>query len=109
MAPQAATGLGLTETAGFCTYIVTQNKLDEISNTIGYDMPVTPISIRQAMKDDFTAGDELPKGTIGEICFSGPQVFIGYYNNPDATYKTKSKEGILYTGDLGFINKDNLL
>lgn len=72
MAPQAGTGLGLTETAGFCTYIVTNNKLEEIQNSIGYDMPLTPISIRKPIREDGIAGEELPKGEIGEICFSGP-------------------------------------
>lgn len=109
MAPQAATGLGLTETAGFCTYLVTNSKLDEIKNSIGSDMPVTPITIRKPIKEDLSAGDEVPAGEIGEICFSGPQIFKGYYNNQEATAKTKSKDGILYTGDLGLINKHKQL
>ncbi|MDH5603084.1 MAG: AMP-binding protein, partial [Cyclobacteriaceae bacterium] len=34
-----------------------------------------------------------------------PIVFLGYYNNQEATDKTISKEGILYTGDMGYFKK----
>jgi len=40
-------------------------------------------------------------GEIGEICFSGPQVFLGYLGDPEATARTISREGVCYTGDLG--------
>jgi acyl-CoA synthetase (AMP-forming)/AMP-acid ligase II len=76
--------------------------VDEIVGTVGYDMPVTPLSIRQTMNPDGTAGAELPDGQTGEICFSGPQVFTDYINNKEAYRKTVSREGICYTGDLGF-------
>ncbi|MEA3470224.1 MAG: class I adenylate-forming enzyme family protein [Thermodesulfobacteriota bacterium] len=48
------------------------------------------------------AGDELFYGKIGEICYHPPIVFPGYYNMPEETAKTISREGILYTGDLGY-------
>ncbi|MEE4111947.1 MAG: class I adenylate-forming enzyme family protein, partial [Desulfobacteraceae bacterium] len=44
---------------------------------------------------------ELPDGEVGEICYHPPIVFLGYYNMPEETARTISKEGILYTGDLG--------
>ena len=65
-------------------------------------MPVTPLSIRKPLRDDGTAGIELPDGQIGEICFAGPQVFIAYVNNEQAYRQTVSCDGICYTGDLGF-------
>jgi fatty-acyl-CoA synthase len=102
MAPTFCTGLGLTEMAGFCTYTPLGRTVDEIVGTVGYDMPVTPLSIRQPMNPDGTAGAELPDGQTGEICFSGPQVFSDYINNKEAYRKTVSREGICYTGDLGF-------
>src|SRR5208283_681132 len=48
------------------------------------------------------AGDELPSGEIGHICFLGAQTFLGYVNDPAATAKTISRDGYLYTGDLGY-------
>jgi acyl-CoA synthetase (AMP-forming)/AMP-acid ligase II len=60
------------------------------------------------MRADGSAGDELPAGEAGEICFSGPQVFIDYVNNPDAYRQTVSTDGICYTGDLGYVGPRGL-
>ncbi|NOZ01267.1 MAG: acyl--CoA ligase [Deltaproteobacteria bacterium] len=102
MAPGFGTGLGLTETAGFATYSPLDGTVDDILAGIGYDMPVYPMSIRGPMKEDGSAGDELREGETGNICFKGPQTFLGYVNDPDATARTISVDGYLYTGDLGF-------
>jgi acyl-CoA synthetase (AMP-forming)/AMP-acid ligase II len=103
MAPIIGTGLGLTETAGFCTYV--QANADDhemILAALGEDMPIYPCSIRQPMRVDGCAGDELPAREIGHICFRGPQTFLGYVNDPAATALAISRDGFLYTGDLGF-------
>jgi acyl-CoA synthetase (AMP-forming)/AMP-acid ligase II len=105
---QFGTGLGLTETAGFVTYTPLDGTVDDILAGVGFDMPITPLSIRKPMKDDGAAGDELPDGEIGEICFSGPQIFIAYVNNEEAYRKTVSKDGLCYTGDLGFKDERGL-
>jgi acyl-CoA synthetase (AMP-forming)/AMP-acid ligase II len=103
MAPVVGTGLGLTECAGFCTYVsVDAAEREKILDGLGHDMPVYPCSIRQPMRDDGLAGDVLPEGEIGHICFRGPQTFAGYVNDPAATAKTISRDGYLYTGDLGY-------
>jgi fatty-acyl-CoA synthase len=108
MAPQYPTGLGLTECAGFCTYTALDATIDALVTSLGYSMPVYPISIREPMKEDGTAGDELPDGESGHICFRGPQTFLGYVNNPEATAQTVSQDGYLYTGDLGYKNEKGL-
>lgn len=108
MAPRIGTGLGLTETAGFNTYTNVDADVDELAQGIGYDSPLCPISIREVMKPDGTAGTEKAKGEIGEICFAGPQVFLGYLNDPGNTAKTISKDGICYTGDLGYYDDKGL-
>ncbi len=108
MAPRIGSGLGLTESAGFCTYTRPDAKAAEIAASIGEDMPAYPLSIRQPMREDGSAGDELPQGEIGEICFRGPQTFLGYVNDPAATAKTISTDGYLYTGDLGFRDEHGL-
>ncbi|MGM0575363.1 MAG: class I adenylate-forming enzyme family protein [Myxococcota bacterium] len=101
MCPRFGTGLGLTEMAGFVTYTPLNGTVDDILASVGQDMPVTPMTIRAPMNEDGTAGDVLPDGEVGEVCFEGPQVFLGYVNNDEATAKSISKEGVLYTGDLG--------
>ena len=49
-----------------------------------------------------------PNGKIGEICFSGPQVFLEYVNDEENTKKTISKDGWCYTGDLGSYDDEGL-
>jgi len=102
MAPKFGSGLGLTEVSGFCSYTPLDGTVDDILAGLGTDYPITPLSIRQPIKDDGSAGDTLPDGEIGEICYSGPQVFAGYFGNEKATRETISTEGVLYTGDLGY-------
>ena len=108
MAPRIGTGLGLTECAGFCTYTALEATVDEIAASIGHDMPVYPMSIRQPLREDGSAGEELPDGGMGHICFRGPQTFLGYVNDPESTAKTISRDGFLYTGDMGFKDAQGL-
>lgn len=53
-------------------------------------------------------GKELSRGEKGEIIIKGENVMLGYYKNDVATAETV-KEGWLYTGDMGYIDKDNFL
>jgi fatty-acyl-CoA synthase len=108
MAPKFGTGYGLTEIGGFCTYSPLDGTVENILASIGFDMPLCPLSIREAMNEDGSAGEEKCKGEIGEVCLSGPQVFLGYLSDEENTRKTISKEGILYTGDLGSYDEKGL-
>jgi fatty-acyl-CoA synthase len=103
MAPVVGTGLGLTECAGFCTYVsVEASEREKILDGLGSDMPIYACTIREPMREDGQAGAELPEGQIGHICYRGPQTFLGYVNDPEATARTISRDGYLYTGDLGY-------
>jgi fatty-acyl-CoA synthase len=107
MAPLVGTGLGLTETAGFCTYALS-SEADDITATIGFAMPAYPISIRADKREDGAAGEALPEGAAGNICFSGPQTFCGYLNDAAATAAALSTDGWVYTGDLGHMDARGL-
>jgi acyl-CoA synthetase (AMP-forming)/AMP-acid ligase II len=103
MAPVIGSGLGLTEAAGFCTYVqASADDHETILAGLGEAMPIYPCTIRQPMRADGHTGDELPPGEIGHLCFRGPQTFLGYVNDPEATAKAISRDGFLYTGDLGY-------
>jgi acyl-CoA synthetase (AMP-forming)/AMP-acid ligase II len=72
-----------------------------LAEGIGHDMPRCPVSIRAPMNPGGTAGAPLAPGEIGEVCFTGPQLFLGYLADPEATARALSSDGVLYTGDLG--------
>lgn len=63
----------------------------------------------QARVVDPTTGDDLPPGQSGELWFSGPQLFQGYLNNPQATAATLTPDGWIRTGDLGHFDADGFL
>lgn len=81
-------GYGLTEYSP----IVSVNRVDSFKDdSVGYPLPGTEIRI----VDD-------------EIVVRGPCVMKGYFRNPSAT-SDSIKDGWLYTGDLGTIDKEGFL
>ena len=60
-----------------------------------------------------TVGPAIPEvevklGDDGEVLLRGPNVFLGYYKEPDATADTL-RDGWLYSGDLGAIDEQGYL
>ena len=46
---------------------------------------------------------------IGEFIAKGPNIFMGYYHDPDATAASFDENGYYLTGDLGYIDKDGFV
>lgn len=70
--------------------------------TCGFERTAMEISIQD---DD---GAELAANASGEICVTGPAVFAGYYDNPDANAKA-FRNGWFRTGDLGYLDEQGYL
>ena len=58
---------------------------------------------------DPESGADLPAGEAGELWIKGPQVMIGYLNNPQATADTITDDGWLKTGDISIIDSDGYM
>jgi len=100
---QAATGSAMIEGWGMsetCA-IGTNNPVTQktFSGNIGLPLP----SIDIAIKDD--EGNSLPVGSSGEICIRGPNVMVGYYNQPEENAKTFTADGFMRTGDIGVMDE----
>lgn len=49
------------------------------------------------------AGEKAERGRVeGELWVKGPNVFLGYLNNPSATNESFSEDGYYKTGDVGY-------
>jgi malonyl-CoA/methylmalonyl-CoA synthetase len=48
----------------------------------------------------------VPAGEVGEIEVRGPNVFVGYWQNAEATRESFTEDGWFRTGDLGFMGED---
>ena len=53
-------------------------------------------------------GNDLPIGQSGEIVIRGENVMLGYWKNETST-KDTIRDGWLFTGDLGYLDKENYL
>jgi long-chain acyl-CoA synthetase len=75
-------------------------------------MPLPDVHVRIFDADDGTR--ELQAGDVGEICFSAPQLMIGFWNRPEETSEVLrdhvDPDGVtrrwLHTGDLGYMDDD---
>ncbi|MFJ8861810.1 long-chain fatty acid--CoA ligase [Streptomyces sp. NPDC102451] len=50
-------------------------------------------------------GHEVPRGRVGEIVVSGPNVMLGYWNKPEET-AAALRGGWMHTGDAGYMDED---
>lgn len=60
----------------------------------------------EAMIIDTESGAELATHEAGELLVKGPQMMLGYLNDPQATAQTIDQEGWLHTGDIAKVDED---
>jgi len=81
---------GATEASAL---IACQSNVEANPNTVGRPIPRIEVKI-----DD-----------RGEVMLKGPNVFVGYFKQDDATRETLTGDGWLRTGDAGFFDKQGQL
>jgi malonyl-CoA/methylmalonyl-CoA synthetase len=54
-------------------------------------------------------GEGIPDGEIGDLQLRGPNVFKGYWQQPEKTAESFTSDGWFKTGDLGFREKDGYI
>jgi malonyl-CoA/methylmalonyl-CoA synthetase len=80
----------------------TSNPLDGKRKPGTVGLPLPGVSLR--IVDE--AGNATAAGEIGRIEFKGPNVFQGYWRNPDKTAEEFSEDGYFRSGDLGELDED---
>ena len=70
---------------------------------MGSNGPALPNQVVKFMSPD---GEEVPNGKEGEMWIKGPNVFLGYLNNVEATKACKTEHGFFKTGDIGYEDQD---
>jgi fatty-acyl-CoA synthase len=86
-------GYGLTEVGVNC-FAMSDEEAWSKAGSIGRPLMFTEARVMDA------DGTEKPPDEVGELCFRGPHVSAGYWNNPRATAESRDKGGWFHTGDM---------
>jgi long-chain acyl-CoA synthetase len=94
-------GYGMTETNAYGPGNTGDDYLRKPAST-GRVVPIMDVKVVG------TAGEDLPVGEVGEICFRGANLIRGYWNRPEATADAIA-DGWLRTGDLGYLDDEGFV
>jgi malonyl-CoA/methylmalonyl-CoA synthetase len=72
---------------------------DRVAGTVGFPLPGVDLRVT-----DPATGTKLADGEIGMIEVRGPNLFSGYWRNPEKTAEDMRIDGFFITGDLGMID-----
>ena len=111
-------GYGSTEVTG-CASVGPCNK-DVKLGTVGLTLPYQVVSAfdfdestGEYIELKYVANNELdnvPQHKIGELCIEGPNIMLGYLNDPEETAKAirthSDGKRWVHMGDLGFVDED---
>ena len=95
-----AEGYGLTEASP----VVTCAALHASSRPGSIGLPIPATEIRFMSLDD--PDQDVPHGERGELVVKGPQVMVGYHDDPEASRRAFTADGYLRTADVGHFDED---
>jgi long-chain acyl-CoA synthetase len=90
---------GATEAAARLTY-VEPDRIHQKMESIGIPIPDVTMKVLDEL------GKEVPKGEIGELVANGPNIMMGYWQDPESTVKVIDHNGY-HTGDIGYQDEDD--
>lgn len=97
---------GMTETWGGVVALAPEDhdpKGNRLMTSAGRALPGVELRIVD------NEGNELPRGTIGEISIRSQSNMLGYWNLPEETKRTIDDNGWLNSGDAGILDKNGYL
>jgi len=97
-------GYGLSETAAALTLASAAMPLGP---HVGPPILGAEVRLEDVPEMNYTSNDK-PRPR-GEVLFRGPNLFAGYYKEPEKTTEAVDKDGWFHTGDIGCWNADGTL
>ncbi|WP_051178245.1 FadD3 family acyl-CoA ligase [Nocardia concava] len=101
--PYVFTAYGLTESVGVVSICPPDAPAELVAGTVGKTLKGSEIHIVD--RD----GKPVETGEPGEITVKGPNVMLGYLDDPEATAAAIDADGFLHTGDIGSLDHDGYL
>jgi acyl-CoA synthetase (AMP-forming)/AMP-acid ligase II len=95
-------GYGMTELSPV-SHVIPDDRPDIDLNSVGFAVPNTECKLV-----DPETGEEVGPGGRGELWVKGPNVMVGYLNNPEATAVTLDADGYLHTGDVAEVTEEGV-
>jgi len=92
---------GMTETGMNCSNPLNGERR---IGSVGHPLPGVEVRIVHS-----ETGEILNDGEIGDVQLRGPNVFKGYWRQPEKTSESFTADGWFKTGDLGFREKDGYI
>lgn len=107
---KASLNIGITQGYGLTEYTATMCCSDPFECVPGSSGPTglfCEMRLRDLPEMGYRSFDVDSTGYIsGEVLLRGPQLFLGYYKNPEETTKSISEDGWFSTGDVGRLTPD---
>jgi long-chain acyl-CoA synthetase len=95
---------GMTEASPLLTGLRNEQELLDVDR--GRSCGQSLIGVQVKIIDE--AGNEMPRGEVGELAASGPNIMKGYWNKSEQTAEVM-KDGWYRSGDMGYIDDEGFV